>query len=63
MKTIVGFDGLLSIYKERPEAWYFFTDVTMDNKKKVLELAFFIFLILVMKKRIWMICQINIKVG
>lgn len=63
MKTIVGFDGLLSIYKERPEAWYFFTDVTMDNKKESIRTGIFIFLILVMKKRIWMICQINIKVG
>ncbi|AHN79222.1 hypothetical protein ITQ18_003193 [Salmonella enterica subsp. enterica serovar Tennessee] len=41
MKTIVGFDGLLSIYKERPEAWYFFTDVTMDNKKESIRTGIF----------------------
>lgn len=34
MKTIVGFDGLLSIYKERPEAWYFLLMLQWITKRK-----------------------------
>ncbi|WP_445497329.1 DUF7716 domain-containing protein [Photorhabdus sp. SF281] len=32
MRTIKGFDGLLSIYKERPEAWYFFVGSDFMNE-------------------------------
>jgi len=41
MKKAIGFEGLLSIYKERPEAWYFFTNIGMDNKKDSIRNAIF----------------------
>jgi len=41
MRTITGIDGLVSIYNERPEAWYFFTDINMDNKKESIRIGVF----------------------
>ncbi|OCG17717.1 DUF7716 domain-containing protein [Gilliamella sp. WF3-4] len=35
MKIIEGINGLLTIYKDRPELWYFlFTNIKIGNKKK-----------------------------